>query len=137
MWISVLNTFLWIYRNIDILLALNLEIGYLNKRRYLNKTENLLLITKGVELFKMLNSGPIHQRTGQSFLKFLFELRALGVKSLTSYLQRFPTHIGIDTLISPNINKFIRFIFGVRYLTYMASPHIKQKFLGFHHKYKY
>lgn len=46
----------------------------------------------------MLNSGPIHQRTGQSFLKFLFELRALGVKSLTSYLQRFPTHIGIDTL---------------------------------------
>lgn len=80
----------------------------------------------GVELFKMLNSGPIHQRTGQSFLKFLFELRALGVKSLTSYLQRFPTHIGIDTLISPNINKFIRFIFGVRYLTYMASPHIKQ-----------
>lgn len=120
-----------------ILLALNLEIGYLNKRRYLNKTENLLLITKGVELFKMLNSRPIHQRTGQSFLKFLFELRALGVKSLTSYLQRFPTHIGIDTLISPNINKFIRFIFGVRYLTYMASPHIKQKFLGFHHKYKY
>lgn len=109
-----------------ILLALNLEIGYLNKRRYLNKTENLLLITKGVELFKMLNSGPIHQRTGQSFFKFLFELRALGVKSLTSYLQRFPTHIGIDTLISPNINKFIRFIFGVRYLTYMASPHIKQ-----------
>lgn len=109
-----------------ILLALNLEIGYLNKRRYLNKTENLLLITKGVELFKMLNSGPIHQRTGQSFLKFLFELKALGVKSLTSYLQRFPTHIGIDTLISPNINKFIRFIFGVRYLTYMASPHIKQ-----------
>lgn len=109
-----------------ILLALNLEIGYLNKRRYLNKTENLLLITKGVELFKMLNSGPIHQRTGQSFLKFLFELRAFGVKSLTSYLQRFPKHIGIDTLISPNINKFIRFIFGVRYLTYMASPHIKQ-----------
>lgn len=43
----------------------------------------------------MLNSGPIHQRTGQSFLKFLFELRAFGVKSLTSYLQRFPTHIGI------------------------------------------
>lgn len=87
----------------------------------------------------MLHSGPIHQRTGQSFLKFLFELKALGVKSLTSYLQRFPTHIGIDTLISPNINKFIRFIFGVRYLhvTYMASPHIKQKFLGFHHKYKY
>lgn len=110
----------------SLVLALNLEIGYLNKRRYLNKTENLLLITKGVELFKMLHSGPIHQRTGQSFLKFLFELRALGVKSLTSYLQRFPTHIGIDTLISPNINKFIRFIFGVRYLTYMASPHIKQ-----------
>lgn len=59
----------------------------------------------------MLNSGPI-QRPVRVFLKFLLELRAWGVKSLTSYLQRFPTHIGIDTLISPNINKFIRFILG-------------------------
>lgn len=43
-----------------ILFVLNLEIGYLNKRRYFNKIENLFLIIKGVEFFKMLNSGFIY-----------------------------------------------------------------------------
>lgn len=47
-----LKNILNIYRNIDILLALILEICYLNKRSYLNKTENLLLTTKAVENLK-------------------------------------------------------------------------------------
>lgn len=101
---------------------MNLEIGYLNKRSYLNKTENLLLTTKAVENLKMLNSGPI-QWPVRSFFKFLLELRAWGVKSLTSYLQRFPTHIGIDTLISSNINKFIRFILGQIFNIYGMYTH--------------
>lgn len=101
---------------------MNLEIGYLNKKSYLNKTENLLLTTKAVENLKMLNSGPI-QRPVRSFFKFLLELRAWGVKSLTSYLQRFPTHIGIDTLISSNINKFIRFILGQIFNIYGMYTH--------------
>lgn len=65
------------------------------------------------------------------FFKFLLELRAWGVKSLTSYLQRFPTHIGIDTLISSNINKFIRFILGQIFNIYGMYTHYTVVFYDF------